>query len=269
MAAKKTTANKSDNEKMVVTPTNIPTNKPVRKYPVLPDLPDNTVPLHTYQGLKLPGMVNWYNNFGPVFNQGEYGSCTAQSMCGIVNFYNPGFGPSQMFQYYNERLLSGTTNSDSGSTLGNAVKAFQEYGVCKETLWPYTQQDLFNQPPAICYEQAWKDPKLNYLKVPIQNNPNLVLQLKESLYLGNPVMIGIVVFPSFESDQAAQTGQIPMPSGKSKPLGGHAIVLVGYNDNIQSFVFRNSWGENWGVNGYGFLPYQYVQEYMMSAWVVS
>ena len=37
----------------------------------------------------------------------------------------------------------------------------------------------------------------------------------------------------------------------------HAILIVGYNDEIGAFKFVNSWGANWGNQGYGWLTYDY------------
>jgi len=47
-----------------------------------------------------------------------------------------------------------------------------------------------------------------------------------------------------------------MPEGEV--LGGHALVLVGYNDSTSRFTFRNSWGASWGDAGYGTIPYAYL-----------
>jgi len=72
---------------------------------------------------------------------------------------------------------------------------------------------------------------------------------------GHPFVGGITVYESFE---AKNGGDIPMPSPKEKVLGGHAIVFVGYDQQTGRFKFRNSWGPNWGQGGYGTLPFAYL-----------
>lgn len=75
---------------------------------------------------------------------------------------------------------------------------------------------------------------------------------------GYPFVFGFTVYESFESDIVAQTGNVPMPSTGETVKGGHAVVAVGYNDEQRVFIVRNSWGNNWGLNGYCLMPYEYL-----------
>ena len=61
-----------------------------------------------------------------------------------------------------------------------------------------------------------------------------------------------------------------MPDRSERMLGGHAVLLVGYDDNKQLYKFRNSYGTGWGVEGYGYLPYQYVEHPQLAGdfWIV-
>jgi len=78
--------------------------------------------------------------------------------------------------------------------------------------------------------------------------------------LGLPIVLGISVYESFESQQVAKSGVVPMPANSEKLLGGHAILAVGYNDAEQRFVMRNSWGTSWGMQGYFTIPYAYLTD---------
>ncbi len=62
----------------------------------------------------------------------------------------------------------------------------------------------------------------------------------------------------------AQTGIVPMPGGNEKSLGGHAVLAVGYDDTKQMFLVRNSWGNGWGIGGYFWMPYQYLDDRKLS-----
>jgi len=50
-----------------------------------------------------------------------------------------------------------------------------------------------------------------------------------------------------------------MPKQKEMVVGGHAVCIVGYDDRKKLLKFINSWGEDWGAQGYGYLPYDYVK----------
>ncbi len=51
-----------------------------------------------------------------------------------------------------------------------------------------------------------------------------------------------------------------MPQSNEAQIGGHAVAAVGYDDANQWFIVRNSWGNNWGMNGYFTLPYAYLTD---------
>ena len=76
---------------------------------------------------------------------------------------------------------------------------------------------------------------------------------------------------SFEGQSVASSGIVPMPSPSEKVVGGHAVVLVGYNDAVDRFRVRNSWGTGWGQNGYFEIPYLYVTSGSLASdfWVVQ
>jgi len=75
---------------------------------------------------------------------------------------------------------------------------------------------------------------------------------------GYPFVFGFTVYQSFESQQVASTGVVPMPSPSEQTVGGHAVMAVGYDDSQQQFIVRNSWGTGWGMAGYFTMPYAYL-----------
>jgi len=89
-------------------------------------------------------------------------------------------------------------------------------------------------------------------------------QLKGCLASGYPIVFGFTVYESFESDAVAKTGQVPMPKPNEKTLGGHAVLAVGYDESVQRFIVRNSWGKNWGIKGYFTMPYGYLTDSNLS-----
>ena len=62
-----------------------------------------------------------------------------------------------------------------------------------------------------------------------------------------------------------------MPTINDKILGGHAVVACGYDDGRQAFLIRNSWGSDWGIKGYFYMPYNFIvnPRYCGDFWTVQ
>src|SRR5260370_2581404 len=82
--------------------------------------------------------------------------------------------------------------------------------------------------------------------------------MKGCLASGYPFVFGFSVYESFESQQVAQTGHVPMPHPGEKQIGGHAVLAVGYDDAHNWLLHRNSWGDGWGMARYFTIPYTYL-----------
>ncbi len=82
--------------------------------------------------------------------------------------------------------------------------------------------------------------------------------MKGCLFSGYPFVYGFTVYESFESEDVARTGNVPMPSPGERVVGGHAVLAVGYDDDEGMFICRNSWGAEWGDAGYFYMPYAYL-----------
>jgi C1A family cysteine protease len=197
-------------------------------------------------------------NCPPVYNQGELGSCTANAIAGAYQFdemkekEKDQITPSRLFIYYNERVIDGTVSQDSGAQIKTSVESVTKYGTCSEQLWPYDISKFADKPPEECYKQAENHKCVSAKRV--KQNLN---DMKQCLIEGYPFVLGFVVYPNFESWETALTGKVSMPNLDDTPLGGHAVMVVGFNDNDKVFIVRNSWGEEWGDKGYFYMPYAY------------
>lgn len=218
--------------------------------------------------VQLPPKVDLEPFCPPVVDQGTIGSCTAQASAahfdflqlkelksGGVEVYELGkFHPSsRQFLYYNFRVNEGTVKEDSGASLRDIIKVLTTVGSCREAIWPYSPSDLYTKPSPIAYAEASKHKISVYMRI----LPS-VDAMKQALHSGYPFILGIAVYDSFESDYVARTGMVPMPQSNEQLLGGHEVLAVGYDDSIHSFKIRNSWGTNWGLEGYCWLSYSYL-----------
>lgn len=197
--------------------------------------------------------------FDPVWNQGELGSCGPHTACadivfsalrqqGLVNCAMP----SRLFTYYVTRALMGTVGSDSGVSNRDMLKGLAQYGWCDETLWPYDISKFKAKPTATCFNQAKTRKISQYLAVRQDLD-----QMKGCLAGGDPFIFGFSVYESLETEEVSRTGVIPIPKRGERQKGGHDVLIVGYDDVTRKFKLRNSWGFKWGVNGYGWVPYEY------------
>ena len=175
------------------------------------------------------------------------------------------FTPSRLFIYYNERAMEGTVSLDTGASIRDGMKSVNKLGVCRESDWPYDISKFTEKPNESCYNEATGLKSKKYVKANTDLN-----HLKAYLKSGFPVIFGFIVFESFESDEVARTGHMKMPQPDEKRLGGHAVLLCGYDDKIESFIVRNSWGKDWGDNGYFYMPYEFVNTpgYCDDFWVM-
>lgn len=198
--------------------------------------------------------------YPPCYDQGQLGSCTGNAIAGALEADQirqklPEATPSRLFIYYYERVMENTVSEDAGAEIRDGIKVTAQNGVCKETTWPYVISRFTTEPSLAARTEAAQHRSVKYMAV------NQTLKdIKTAIVLGYPVVFGISVYESFESDAASKTGVIPMPAKTESMLGGHAILLVGYCNYYKAFKFRNSWGPSWGDNGYGYLPYQYVTD---------
>lgn len=90
---------------------------------------------------------------------------------------------------------------------------------------------------------------------------NTIEEMKFALTATGPFVAGVNVYENFTPDEK---GLIPMPQGNFQ--GGHAILITGYDDNSNQFHFKNSWGSDWGNNGYAYLSYDFISKHCDTAW---
>lgn len=217
-----------------------------------------------------PSIIDLQSLCTPVFNQGQIGSCTGNALAGAYEFLEKSerevfIKASRLFIYWNERALEDDTNQDAGAEIRNGIKTLYQKGVCSEKTWLYEPDLLFKVPPRWAYGEAYHHKIAIYERLDNEN----INDLKDVLYTGFPFVFGFSVYSSF--DDIGSNGIMPMPSPNEQVEGGHAVMCVGYNDDIQMFKVRNSWGSEWGHEGYFYMPYKFMTstDYCDDFWVIK
>lgn len=233
-----------------------------RRFGWVPDLPDQRdhllTPISLTAALALPTSADLRPLAGPIFDQGDLGSCTANAvaqhiMMDLAKQQATVITPSRLFIYYQERVLENSVHHDAGAYLRDGIKVVAQYGSCLEKDWPYVIRQYAKKPPVTAYNNALQHQALEYLRVTQDKD-----QLRGCLAAGYPFVFGFSVYESFLTASVESYGDAPLPDPKERLLGGHAVVAVGYNDSTNRFRFANSWGADWGDGGFGTLPYAYL-----------
>jgi C1A family cysteine protease len=206
----------------------------------------------------LPRDVDLRPRISTIFDQGPVGSCTANAISSAMKFVDAAQGesdvtPSRLFIYYAEREAEGSAGVDEGAMIRTGIKCVASVGVCPEEEWPYDVDKVLVKPDERCYQDALKERALWYGRV-----GSGVRAMRSALASGFPVVFGCSVYDSFESNDVALTGLVPMPEEGERPVGAHAMLCVGYDNDQQLFIVQNSWGADWGDKGSCYMPYSYL-----------
>lgn len=230
----------------------------------------------------IPFSVDLRKWCSPIENQGDLGSCTAHAVASMVEYfenktYQKYIDASRLFLYKATRNLM-HLSGDTGATLKASLGALVLFGMPPEEFCQYDIQKFDKEPDSFCYAFGQNYKCINYFRHdPTGRTPEDILaSIKKYLAAGIPSVFGFTVYDEIQS--ADKTGKIPFPGTNERFLGGHALFAAGYDDGIAitnqktgmtttgAILIQNSWGEEWGMDGFGWLPYKYITEGLACDW---
>ncbi len=249
---------------------------------------------------EIPPMFDDRANAGPVMDQENTNSCVGHAIASIADtnaIYNKKvfrmFSP--LFAYWTARSFQNWTHLDKGAYIFDGVKGYATVGISPEKLHPFSV-GVFSKPDIWAYSFSkffTKKPDA-YYKITDSNMDNsFVDDVKVALANGYKVIGGI----RLPDDFYMPVGGVVRPTPTSKIRGGHALRFCGYVDlkeadyqlalagqigfetildyassysTKQGFLmFKNSWGTDYGRNGYGLIPYDFVDDNGNDFWAVK
>lgn len=207
-----------------------------------------------WQAHQLPSAASIWPHVPSIWNQLTIGSCTAHGTLRafLIEAIKQGLTVpmlSRLMQYWDTRAVEGTTATDAGGTVRDAIKVLAADGCCPESEWPYDVDKFAIKPPAECYAEARQHMSIKYQAVTV-GGPGA--PIRSALANGLAVAFGFSVPQSFEDGSWDPSTQVlPLPSPGEGFIGGHCVALTGYdfsctNHPVPYFVADNSWGEGWG-----------------------
>lgn len=227
---------------------------------------------------ELASSVNHIHELSSIRGQGSVrGTCTSFAVTSANEFSiykrtGKYYDLSEQHLFFETKVYEG--DSECGSWVKSSMEIISNKGQCLESVWSYNPQ-----PP--CIQNNGKPTNADSNGRQFKNtyfiiNPNDILALKQTLSSGKIIAFSIPVYDSwYHSAESYRTGRITLPLPGEQGTGGHAMAMVGYQDDNSSpgggyFIIRNSWGTDWAKEnyygkGYGVIPYSYIANYNWEA----
>ena len=213
----------------------------------------------------LPSKLNLYRVIPKqqinILDQGQLGSCVANAFALNISYITKNnTNLSRLLLYALSRIKDNTPlSNDAGTTIRSSGSSVFNYGVCPETVYPYNSVNVANYkslPPLVAFKNSNLFKSFSYTFV--SKGTNYLNNIKAVLNNYNvPIIFGFMVYESFMN--VTKNGLVPMPDLKTEKIqGGHAMNIIGYNDDNKMFICANSWSIYWGDKGFCYMPYSYI-----------
>jgi fibronectin type 3 domain-containing protein len=195
--------------------------------------------------------------------QGEQNSCVAWATAYAAKSYQENrkrnWGVDGRDRVFSPSFIYNQINNgrDEGSTIPDALELVKNQGCATLETMPYG--DYRTQPVPSARQEALNFRVESYARLDGKNGN----AIKTVLADGHPVIIGMKTYENF---MTYRSGIYSRASGAY--LGGHAMVIAGYDDGKKAYKIMNSWGDRWGDKGFVWYDYDLFAEMHHTAMVM-
>ena len=218
-----------------------------------PDIIDtNMVRLKDFSGLRapLPSSYSLETYAPPIGNQGQLGSCVswAANYCAFtvvkrIETGNYNLSPFSALDLHNRiKASNGEPPCSDNAYISDALEILKSYGAGRDySSCAYVSANKYYQDRLYDWE---------YLSLSTTD-------IKKALFEKNPVVIGADCHENSWGNTANHVNGVWNGVRSGKDTGGHAMCVIGYDDNKSggAFKIQNSWGTSWGTGGYFWIRY--------------
>lgn len=236
---------------------------------------DIQIPLTDNATNPLPDQFSLLKYAPARLNQGSQGSCVAwaSSYAARTILYSRETGADPNSVAFSPSFLYNQIKLDNcqGSYIQRAMDKMQASGLVYMKDFAYTDANCDREPDPFLLQKAEDFKIKGFSRLSVDGDESTVdlLAVKQNISQGSPIVIGMMVGGSFMQVMMGQEVWIPIADDYDMPgFGGHAMCVVGYDDNLEggSFQIMNSWGNDWGKSGVAYVRYKDFKYFVKEAY---
>lgn len=218
--------------------------------------------------VQIPDAVDYEKRMTAIKDQGHRGACVSFAAAAVKEYQERKQHQRNItIDFSEEWLYKQIRQPGGGAFCRDAFKVLTHTGVPKEKYMPYdtkinddSQETPFNPSKTGIYNAS-------FYKAEAYARLDTIQDMCESLVINGPFMLGIDWHKCWFTPRDKFIDGYPVLINLECPIvGGHALAVVGYDLTNKVFKIRNSWGDDWGKNGYAYLAFEAAEKLGMDAW---
>ena len=224
-----------------------------------PDDKDKRVSICYDTKIDLPSSFSLKDKAKQVYHQLTSNSCSSNAAANFLsNSGHVDCNISRLYMYFCTRYVDNNyimPVEDHGATLKSVFIALSQYHYIEEVKYPYLIEKVDSIPPKEVFEEA-----ITINKSPITSYRQIIPSEYAIKYIisqcKKPILFGLMVYSNFFR-LTKENDILSLPSSSDEMLGGHAVIIIGYSDETQTFEILNSHGDSFASDGIFRLKYEY------------